>query len=377
MNGFGTGNGTSASDTAHSLEAAADLRGGFSAVVGFDGFVDTIFRPVRRKTDKGTPDFFRSIPEFSEFLKGAAGRSADIEIVLQEERLGGNAPILARALSSFGIPTLCAAPLGKDGLDPAFCELEGRCGVFNLGVPARTTAFEFEDGKLMFGDAASLHSLDWKSIETADSTGDFRSRLRSADLICLVDWSYLHQLDGIVDGIERELDRDGGTPSKTLFFDLADPTTRSMAELGGFLGRIGRLSPRHRTVLGLNEKEAAAASGALEGTEALSTDGPEMDALMIRKRTGIGEVVVHGLDYAIAADCDGTVRVAGHRVERPRISIGGGDNFNAGYCLGLLLGISMEQRLEVATTVSGLYVELGRYALFNELVESLAARRGR
>ncbi len=360
------------------LAAAAPSCRSRSAVVGFDAFVDAIYRPVRFKDAAGIPVFFRTISEFADHLKTSAGRSGDLEIVLQEERLGGNAPLLALALAVLGVGCACAAPLGARGAEPAFHGLAAACDVVNLGAPARSTAFEFEDGKLMFGDAKSLHTLDWAAVEAAAGPGAFGARLRGADLVAVVDWSYLDRLGDILDGIERELDRDpAGARGTSLFFDLADPTTRSPGELRAFLLRLGRIAPRHRVALGLNEKEAAAAASALTGAESLSAAGPEADARAVRESAGIGEVVVHGLDYAVGADAAGTVRVAGRRVDRPRISTGGGDNFNAGYCLGLLAGLPMGNRLETATAASGFYVEQGRSATYDELVGAVAAQRGR
>jgi sugar/nucleoside kinase (ribokinase family) len=371
---------------AQRLAAAAPSLRGRSTVVGFDAFVDAIVRPVRRKDAAGAPVLFRTIPEFAAHLAAAAGRSADTEILHEEDRLGGNAPLLARALAGLGVPTALAAPLGRDGIEPAFRGLAdvGGLSLVNLGAPARSTNFEFDDGKLMFGDAAPLRTLSWEAAEAAEPPGAFVRRLRTADLVALVDWSYLLRMDALLDGVVAALDAPGpdgppgtnGRPARThLLFDLADPTTRPPEELRDFLLRMGRAgTATRRTVLGLNEKEAAAAAAALLGRTALSADGPEADARTVREKTGIGEVVVHGIDYAIGCDEDGLARVAGRRVDRPRISTGGGDNFNAGYCLGLLAGLPMPQRLGVAAAASGYYVETGHGAGFGEIVAEAAAR---
>jgi len=55
-------------------------------------------------------------------------------------------------------------------------------------------------------------------------------------------------------------------------------------------------------------------------------------------------VVVHPRAYAVAASADGVVMVTGPFVGKPLISTGAGDHFNAGFCLGKLLGQTMKSR---------------------------------
>jgi sugar/nucleoside kinase (ribokinase family) len=58
----------------------------------------------------------------------------------------------------------------------------------------------------------------------------------------------------------------------------------------------------------------------------------------------------------------------GRYVKEPRISTGGGDNFNAGFCLGLLIGLSMEESMITAMANSGAYVQNGKSPSMNDLI---------
>ena len=74
-----------------------------TAVVGLDGFVDTIVTPVSQRTGQGeafTP--IRTIPEFAQCIAAAAGKSTNIELSPLMDKLGGNGPIMADALLAAG-----------------------------------------------------------------------------------------------------------------------------------------------------------------------------------------------------------------------------------------------------------------------------------
>ena len=69
------------------------------ALLGFDGFVDTIVAPVALRAGQGenfTP--ITTITEFGQRILGAAGKSTNIEFYPRMDKLGGNGPIMACAL---------------------------------------------------------------------------------------------------------------------------------------------------------------------------------------------------------------------------------------------------------------------------------------
>src|SRR5215510_791359 len=74
------------------------------ALVGFDGFVDSIVHVVDRRTDMSPKGYvrLRTIADFATRCAAAAGKSANIERVQMEDRFGGNGPLLASALAGLG-----------------------------------------------------------------------------------------------------------------------------------------------------------------------------------------------------------------------------------------------------------------------------------
>ena len=87
-------------EAADALEAFTnDDRPAVNALVGFDGFVDSIIHIVdqRRTMERDDYERIKTIPEFAARCGAAAGKSANLEMVVQDVRFGGNGPLLSSA----------------------------------------------------------------------------------------------------------------------------------------------------------------------------------------------------------------------------------------------------------------------------------------
>jgi sugar/nucleoside kinase (ribokinase family) len=63
---------------------------------------------------------------------------------------------------------------------------------------------------------------------------------------------------------------------------------------------------------------------------------------------------------------------AGPFVDRPRISTGAGDHFNAGFCLGRVLGFSLVESLCTGVGTSGYYVRTAQSPTAEQLADFIA-----
>src|SRR5207247_10122777 len=88
---------------AGALLVAIDRAAQMTAFVGLDGFVDEILHVVDKRESAEKYTRLPTIRQFSERLGAAAGRSTNVELVSQLTKLGGNGPIMANALASFGL----------------------------------------------------------------------------------------------------------------------------------------------------------------------------------------------------------------------------------------------------------------------------------
>jgi len=63
-----------------------------SVLVGFDGFIDEILEVVQERVSRSKYVRIDSIKQFSERIGQAANMSANIELVPQQIKIGGNGP---------------------------------------------------------------------------------------------------------------------------------------------------------------------------------------------------------------------------------------------------------------------------------------------
>ncbi len=345
--------------------------------IGFDGFIDEIFRVVRFRKSRSESLMFHTIEEFSDFLGAAAGKSSDIEIIPQGLRIGGNAPIMANALAELGVKTYCIGAMGRETIQPVFESISANCIPISVQEPGYTHAFEFNDGKIMFGQMESLHHINWDTIKEHLGLSELIRIFTESRVIGIVNWSALYQMDSILTGILNEV-----LPkidpeiirTKWVFVDIADPSRRQREDILGLLDTLGCFSQYLPVVLGLNEKEARIVYRSINPD---STGGEDIVQVRdgIFNSVDIHTLAIHLLSGAVVINHERTFETPNFYIQNPKISTGGGDNFNAGFCLGISLGLSFEQTTIVANATAAFYVAKGYSPGFPELLEFLKCHR--
>jgi sugar/nucleoside kinase (ribokinase family) len=355
---------------AATLSARASVVPGRRVTIGLDGFVDEIVRVVdkRESPEKFIP--IGTLSEFAERVARAAGKSSNAELVVTRIKLGGNGPIMANALAAFGAQVTYIGNVGYPHLHPAFEELARRARVFSIAEPGHTDALEFEDGKLMLGKVTALNEITWENMLQRLGRETLLEAFAQADLIGLQNWTMIPHMTDIWQHILEEVCPllPARQPRPKFFFDLADPERRKPADIRAALEWIGRFQQHFDTYLGLNEKES------FEIGEVLGYRGPTEGeqavhavAKFIREKIPICAIVVHPRAYAVAASAEAVVKVDGPFVEKPLISTGAGDHFNAGYCLGKLIGADEPVCLQLGVATSGYYVRTAQSPTVAEL----------
>ncbi len=345
--------------TLTALRARAARIRGQRAIVGFDGFVDLIVTPVGLRRAQGaafTP--IDTLTEFGERVVGAAGKSTNIELYPRAEKLGGNGPIMANALLAGGADVTYIGALGQPQVHPVFAAMARKARVISLCAPAHTTALEFTDGKLMLGAMRSLDEVTYDRICATMGESAFEAELAAARLIALVNWTMIPNMTALFDRLaERLLPRLPASADRIFFFDLSDPEKRAPDDLRAALASIARFEKSGRVTLGLNLKEAQQVAAALR-LPPTSEDEAGLCAMAaeIRTRLAVATVVIHPRESAACATAAGTAWVPGPYAERPLITTGAGDHFNAGFTTGQMLGLEPEACLTLGVSFSGHYV---------------------
>jgi sugar/nucleoside kinase (ribokinase family) len=360
--------------TLAALRAARAHAPAKSALVGLDGFVDTIVTPVAQRTAQGdafTP--IRSIPEFAQRIAAAAGKSTNIEFYPLMDKLGGNGPIMANALLAAGTRVTYVGALGRPSIHAVFLDFASRADVVSLCDPATTTAVEFNDGKLMLGQLRSLDTITLETIDAVMGAERFRSALAASDLVSLVNWTMIPNMTAILRSLVDEvLPALPARAGRIFFFDLADPEKRSRGDLIEVLEIIARFGAFGTVTLGLNLKEAQRVHAELGfSSRGESEDDLRALAADIRLNLGLSTVVVHPRESAACATPDGTFWVPGPYTDEPLITTGAGDHFNAGFAQGQMLGLEPEACLALGVCTSGHYVRTAKSPSLDDLEKFL------
>jgi len=356
--------------TARSLERAGELRS-ISATVGLDGFVDSIIDVVDKRHSADRYEPVRTIEAFGKKVLAAAGASSNYELVIKQQKLGGNGPIMANALASLGLDVTYIGNLGYPAIHPAFAEFARRAKVHSIAEPGATDALEFEDGKLMLNKLGPLLEVNWQNLLGRVGIDALRGLMNRSRLIGMVNWTMLPAMSDIWAHLLEILAPDAAAP-RMLFADLADPEKRTAADIREALELLTRFEKKLPVTLGLNLKEAGAVARVLGLSHGDAEEAIEDTARLIRGELQIDCVVIHPRKGAAAATADHSAAFAGPFVRQPKISTGAGDHFNAGFCLGRLLGMDLEQSLCVGVGTSGYYVRSGMSPTADDLARFIA-----
>ena len=359
--------------TSEALRKAAPQLPAMKAVLGFDGFVDEIISVVDKRHGPDEFEPVESIAAMGRKILAASGESSNYELFVKHRKLGGNGPIMANALASLGLGVTYIGNLGYPDIHQVFRDFAEKARVISIAEPGFTDALEFADGKLMLGKTQTLNDVNWRNLVDRVGPTELPRLMGESTLIGMVNWTMLPRMGEIWERMLVEVFPNLPKGSRTLYVDLADPEKRPREDLRAALGTVSRFQEHVDVILGMNLKEAAQVAGVLGLPDRADREASiEEDAAAIRRTLGLGCVVIHPRKAAAAATESESARFPGPFVEHPKISTGAGDHFNAGFCLGRILGLSLRESLCAGVGSSGYYVRSARSANAAELAEFVA-----
>ncbi len=332
-----------------------------TAFVGLDGFIDEILHVVDKRESAEVFQRLPTIARLAERFAAAAGKSTNLELVNQVTKLGGNGPIMANALASFGLKVTYLGNLGYPNINSVFDDFARRAEVHSIANPGTTDALEFEDGKVMIGKHSSLKDINWENIQTRFGRDRFAAKFGASDLVGFVNWTMLPYMSQVWEAILKEICPSMKSSRRTIFFDLADPEKRTREDILHALDFIGQFEKYFNVILGLNEKEADEI-GQVFGLKPKASTPDDLAGFSqeIAAHLKVGTLVVHPVSYALAVTRGKVDVVEGFFTPKPLITTGAGDHFNSGFCLGRLLGLDNPMSLMTGVATSGYYVRTGQ-----------------
>ena len=351
---------------------------GFSAVIGLDGFVDELLHVVDKRHSAHSFTKDSTLAGLGSRISRAAGLSTNIELAGLTKKLGGNGPIFANALARQGMDVTCIGALGKSDIHPVFTEMATQCKLVSVADPGLSFNLEFDDGKLIMGKHESLLDITWQALIEKLGLDTIAQMLdpKSLDLLGLTNWTMIPQMSEIFEGIITDVFPKVQPGDCLAFFDLADPEKRTEEDIVRVIELIRGFSSRYKAALGVNLKEALQIARVL-GVEAPGASQADLEEITVKtgRALGIHCFVIHTVTDAGAYQAGQYHYAPGYFTPRPVLTTGAGDNFNAGFCLGLLSGLDVSQALLVGNASSGYYVRNARSATLPELVEFLTGHQ--
>jgi len=325
-------------------------------IVGFDGFIDTLLQCVDKRI--GTTKYLR-IPTLSRLasrIKQAAKKNANIECVIQEESLGGNAPLLGQTLTSLGNHIDLIGCCGFPELHPLFSPIRNMGGtVHSFANPGLTDALEFNDGKIFLGKMRELGTLSLSTFFSRFSEKQLSSLIKETTLIATVNWTMMPLVQELWAWL---LDHTHLLKEKYLFVDLADPAKRSKSDLKRGLTTLQKLASHCSIILGTNlsESQQLCKSLHLSPSELL-----EENAQLLANALSLHTVSIHTSKEVVGFHRteNELCNIKVPHCKQPYRSTGAGDNFNAGFLSAFLKTGSLEKALQSGIATSGIWIRTG------------------
>ncbi len=356
----------------------------FKAFAGFDGFIDRIQKVVRKKHSV-KDEYFTCVGEFADHLKTLAGKSGQLELVTVKTKMGGNAPIFSHALARLSVPSTCLGVMGFPEVHPVFEVMHPSCEKISVSQPGISNAFEFNDGKLIFSELDALTTYNWNRIAKNCGLEKIERAARGSQLFALLDWANLPHATSIWQLFHEKIIRRMGRKDNYFMFDLCDPSKKTAQEIDEVIDLISDFSSYGNVTLGLNENETNKIWMALTGSAETEIPSLEIAARFIYQAMNIDTLLIHPIDRTLVVTNSMSTKAVprstrkaiqkpfvfemkGNVVMKPKVLTGGGDNLNAGYCLGLLAGYEIHYCMLLGMAASGAYIQNGNSPNIDELI---------
>lgn len=344
-------------------------------VVGFDGFIDEIIHAVDKRLDSEHFTRIDHMIDFAKRIEKASGLSTNIELFPVQRKIGGNGPIMANALSKHQPNITYIGALGYPTIHDVFKEMEDFATLYSMADSGHTDAVEFDDGKIMLGKMSSLKNVTYEQLIATIGKDKLIDLLGQTDLFSAVNWSMLPYMTSLWQSLLTEviphLPKRNQRP--IFFIDLADPEKRENKEIIEALDLLKHFTDYFYVVLGLNKKEAYDIADVLslydhESLEQMQVALKDVN-LALYDYLKIDAVVIHPVDRSSCVVEGIAYEETGPYVKKPKLTTGAGDNFNSGFVLGLLLGLTPQQALLTGMSTSGYYVRNAKSPNTQELIE--------
>lgn len=322
--------------------------------VGFDGFIDRIFTPMKVKTSE-TAIPFQTMEEFSQYIGKKAGDSCSIDMQMTREKIGGNMPIVTNALLGLGCETVSLGAMGYPKIHALFRNDPAHCTQISVAEPGICDALEFQDGKLMLASSKDMDELDYLRILSVVPKHQLVQWFRQCDAFAFLNWGELLGSNDIWENLLQDVIPECGfLKKKMLLVDFSDFSRRSQQDVAQMQDLLQKLAVYFSITVSVNGNELELLYEKLHFAQA--GDDEDGKIVQLSEMLHCENFVIHLLHCTKFVKGEMVCTREKEVVKNPKIITGAGDHFNAGLLFGLLHGLALETAVEVAAATSCLYV---------------------
>lgn len=319
--------------------------------VGFDGYIDTLYQPVQRRLNQKNYTPYSTLSDFGAFIQSSAHRSCNVEAVQLASSLGGNAPLVTLGLQALLHPVQLIGCLGYPSIHPLFEPI--RSSSISVGEAGTTSAYEFEDGKLMIGNMRDVLSLTIDELFIR--CPDLLQHIKSSSFLVTVNWT----MCPLVQEFWKWLITlpQNMLSGKSIFVDFSDPRKRPLNDFQEALTLLSQLSQRMPCYCSFNHSEA---SFALQSLGILQESDLETMATQLATRLPTLTLYLHSAEKIVGITPEKQKHtLVVQKTTTPLRLTGAGDMFNAGILSALSEQLSLDQQLKRGLQTSSHWVKTG------------------
>ncbi len=348
----------------------------FRVVLGFDGYIDSLYRMVKNRTSPTEVEFYESMADFGQYIINSAGSSGSVERILKKKLGGGFTVNTGRAIANMAPQSQVRiiGALGYPTIDPIYEQLPSNVILSSVGNCGLTLAMEFDDGKIMSQDMEGINNLDWDSILTRIGGEDkLIEILDAADVIGNGHWSLMPHMNNFWEHLIADIfPKLTDSKSKYFFVDPADLQKRNSEDIHQMLSLLGQINEFIPVILSVNDKEAADIARVLnaEGIPLLDkqdittyeTAGKNINSII-----NLAYFVIHDPHFGTITGPDFHVWASEGYTLKPKFTTGAGDHFNAGVLLAIKAGFSPAEAIMIANSATAIFVRTGESPSLTDL----------
>ncbi len=338
--------------------------------LGFDGYIDSLYSTVSKRTDSTNWIKMDSMSEFADRIQDASGSSCNIERVLKKKIAGGFAPNMARAISGIGAKVILVGAMGFPEINPLFKEFQENVELFSIKEMGETAAFEFDDGKVMCTDFGNINQITWDTIMSVIPRDEFIGLIEKSDAIGQGHWSLVPNMNSIWEKmIEEIFPNVTNMRDKIFMVDPSDCKKRTHADINEKLKLLQKIDVFSHVMLSLNDKEAIDITNVIISKDSafqkkrVSQVKSHEDYIDIGEKLNevldISYLVIHDPHFATISTKTSHDWVTEGYTSKPNFTTAAGDHFNGGVLTSLVCGLKPEESLVIGNALTAIFVRTG------------------